>query len=83
MIQFTAKLTMLALLASVSAEAQTMTITRGGSRPVRPAPEKTSQEAFVSKRSSKRSTPHTRVAGRSRSSPVPGRRGTRIHEARC
>ena len=35
---FTAMLTTLALLASASAEAQTMVITRGGSRAVRPAP---------------------------------------------
>jgi 4-carboxymuconolactone decarboxylase len=39
MIRFTATLTMLALLAAVSTEAQTMVITRGGSRAVRPGPE--------------------------------------------
>ena len=38
MIRLTATLTTLALLASASAEAQTMVITRGGSRAVRPAP---------------------------------------------
>ena len=35
---FTAMLTTLALLSSASTEAQTIVITRGGSRPVRPAP---------------------------------------------
>jgi hypothetical protein len=35
---FTAMLTMLALLASASTEAQTLVITRGGSRSVSPAP---------------------------------------------
>ena len=39
MIRFTSTLTMLALLASVSTEAQTMVITRGGSRAVQPGPE--------------------------------------------
>jgi 4-carboxymuconolactone decarboxylase len=39
MIRFTATLTMLALIGSASAEAQTMVITRGGSRAVRPGPE--------------------------------------------
>ena len=38
MIRHTATLTMLVLVASVSAAAQTLIITRGGSRPVRPAP---------------------------------------------
>jgi 4-carboxymuconolactone decarboxylase len=38
MIRFTATLTTLALLASASTEAQTMIITRGGSRAVRPGP---------------------------------------------
>jgi 4-carboxymuconolactone decarboxylase len=38
MIRFTATLTILALLGSVSTEAQTMVITRGGSRAVRPGP---------------------------------------------
>ena len=35
---FTAMLTTMALLASASAEAQTIVITRGGSRAVRPGP---------------------------------------------
>ena len=39
MIVFMATLTMVALLASLSAEAQTIAVTRGGSRAVRPAPE--------------------------------------------
>jgi 4-carboxymuconolactone decarboxylase len=39
MIRFTATLTMLALLASASAEAQKIVITRGGSHAVRPGPE--------------------------------------------
>ena len=39
MIRVTSTLTTLALLASVSTEAQTMVITRGGSRAVRPGPE--------------------------------------------
>jgi 4-carboxymuconolactone decarboxylase len=39
MIRFTSTLAMLALLASVSTETQTLVITRGGSRDVRPGPE--------------------------------------------
>jgi 4-carboxymuconolactone decarboxylase len=35
---FTAMLTAIALLTSASTEAQTLVITRGGSRPVQPAP---------------------------------------------
>ena len=38
MIRLTAALTMLAVVATASAEAQTMLISRVGSRPVRPAP---------------------------------------------
>ena len=38
MILFTATVTAIALLASASVDAQTLVITRGGSRPVRPAP---------------------------------------------
>ena len=78
MIRFTATLTMLALLASVSTEAQTMVITRGGSRAVRPGPAGELHGAFVSRCCSRRSTLHTPAAGPSRSRPVPARRGTRI-----
>ena len=38
MVRFTATLTMLALLAATSAGAQTIVVTRGGSRPASPAP---------------------------------------------
>ena len=38
MIRITATLSLLVLLASASTEAQTIAITRGGSRPVRPGP---------------------------------------------
>ena len=45
-------------------------------------PRRTSRVAFVWRCCSRRSTPPTRAAGPSRSSPVPARRGTRIPEAR-
>ena len=79
---FTAMLTTMALLASASAEAQTIVITRGGSRAVRPARRRTSRAACVSRCCSRRSIPHTQVAGPFRSSPVPAPRGTRIPEVR-
>ena len=38
MVMFTARITVMAVLATVSADAQTLVISRSGSRPVRPAP---------------------------------------------
>ena len=38
MVTFTARITVMAVLAAVSADAQTLVISRSGSRPVRPAP---------------------------------------------
>ena len=71
MVRLAAPLTMVALLASASTEAQTLVISRGGSRAVRPDLRRISLVGSVSRCCSRPSPPPTPAAGLSRSSLAP------------
>ena len=82
MIQLAAALTMLAVVAAASAEAQTIVITRGGLAPSGRHRRRTSPAAYGSRCCSRHSSRPTPAADPSPSSPAPVRRGTRIPEGR-